>query len=70
MTAERRTPFLIERAVSIPIRAADDAPFVYDDERMMNLVAANRAPAHSALSASEEGGTKKTAVDRETTDDS
>jgi hypothetical protein len=70
MTCSLQQPFLVGRATQIPTEASGDDRTVYNDERMMNVMLDDGVPTHSVLDAAQQGGTKKTGVDRETTDDS
>ena len=70
MTRRLQSPFLVRRADRIPTDETRADRTVYDDQRMMNVMLDGGAPTHSILDAAEQGGTRKTGVGRETTDDS
>ena len=70
MTHRLQSPFLVRRATCIPTAETCENRSVYDDQQMMNVTLDGGAPTHSILNAAEQGGTRKTGVDRETTDDS
>ena len=64
-----RAPLLMRHAVEMPCLPSGNAPIVYDDVRMLNVLADGGDAAHAARSITARGETRPTEVGRETTDD-